>query len=112
QGLRVAVARHPAAIGEDCAKADILITEARAPRGCTRPMAVIDRWTLRREGTHAIYLEREGEGAARIARIETVMQQRGARPWSEPARAGSQRRFTPPAKPRAGKQPTALIGKR
>lgn len=84
-GLRVAVARHPAAIAEDCAKADIVVTEPRPPRGCTAPMAVIDRGTLRRAGTHAIYLERDGEGKARIAHIETVVDRRGLRPWSEQA---------------------------
>lgn len=82
-GLRVAVARHPAAIGEDCAKADIVITGPRPPPGCTAPRAVIDRWTLRREGTHAIYLARDADGNARVARIETVAGQRGARPWTE-----------------------------
>jgi competence protein ComEC len=83
KGLRVAVTRHPAAIAEDCTKSEIVITEPRPPRGCTVPLAVIDRWTLRRDGTHAIYLEQdEGSRKARIARIETVAATRGTRPWT------------------------------
>lgn len=89
KGLRIAVARHPAAIAEDCAKSEIVITEPRSPRGCDKPLIVLDRWTLRRDGTHAIYLEQdEGGGKARISRIETVAATRGTRPWtgSEPSR--------------------------
>src|SRR5690606_36320541 len=44
---------------------------------------VIDRWTLRRDGTHAIYLEKDAvSGETRIARIETVAGNRGQRPWT------------------------------
>jgi competence protein ComEC len=83
KGLRVAVARHPAAVAEDCVKSEIVITEARPPRGCTSPLIVLDRWTLRRDGTHAIYLEQdEGSGKARITRIETVAATCGTRPWT------------------------------
>lgn len=83
RGVRVAVARHPAATAEDCAEADILIGGPRRPRGCARPLAVIDRAALRREGTHALYLDREtGSGAVRVSRVETVAGSRGARPWN------------------------------
>lgn len=86
KGLRVAVTRHPAALAEDCAKSDIVIAQMRTPRGCTAPMAVVDRWTLRRDGTHAIYLDKDApRGKARIARIETVAAARGQRPWTERA---------------------------
>lgn len=83
QGLRVAVARHPAATAEDCANADILIGGPPRPRGCNHPLAVIDGVRLRRDGAHAIYLGRDEEkGAVRIFRTETVADARGARPWS------------------------------
>jgi len=84
KGLRIAVARHPSAIAEDCARSEILITQQRPPRDCTAPLVVIDRATLRREGTHALYLATDQTtGATRIARIETVAGQRGTRPWTE-----------------------------
>lgn len=87
QGLGVAVTRHPSAAAEDCLRSEIVVTEPRPPRGCTKPLAVIDRWSLRRDGTHAIYLETdEMSGKPRIARIETVAGRRGVRPWSEPPR--------------------------
>jgi competence protein ComEC len=83
KGLRVAIARHPAAIAEDCTKSEIVITEPRPPRGCTAPLVVLNRWTLRHDGTHAIYLEQDDAGGkARIARIETVAETRGRRPWT------------------------------
>jgi competence protein ComEC len=83
KGLRVAVARHPSAIVEDCAKSDIVITEPRPPTGCTTPLIVIDRTSLLRQGTHALYLA-QGEGGAKgsISRIETVASRRGDRPWT------------------------------
>jgi competence protein ComEC len=82
-GLRVAVARHSAAIAEDCKKSQIVITEHRPPADCARPKIVIDRTRLLREGTHALYLTKdEGDADARIARIETVASRRGERPWS------------------------------
>ena len=84
KGLRVAVQRHPAAVAEDCVKSDILIGLARRPNDCTAPLAVIDRWTLRREGTHAFYLEAGADtGKGRIVRVETVARYRGQRPWTE-----------------------------
>lgn len=86
KGMRIAVSRHPAAIADDCAKSDIVIAERSVPRGCTAPRLVLDRWSIRREGTHAIYLERNAaEGKARIARIETVAASRGHRPWTKRA---------------------------
>lgn len=71
----VAVSRHPAALRDDCARADILVLDIPQPKGCDLPPTVIDFWALRRLGTHAVYL---GEGV----RIETVAQYRGDRPWS------------------------------
>ena len=90
KGLSVAIARHPAATAEDCASADILIGGPRRPRGCDRPLAVLDRAALRRDGAHAIYVNAtsEGDDAARIVRTETVAARRGVRPWTErPERA-------------------------
>ncbi|MBX9861315.1 MAG: competence protein ComEC family protein [Hyphomicrobium sp.] len=84
RGLRIAVARHASATDEDCRNADILIGGPRRPKGCTRPRAVLDRWALRDDGTHAIFLAKPSDdNAAQIARIESVTQRRGARPWTE-----------------------------
>jgi len=84
KGIRVAVARHPAAVADDCRAADILITTAPRPRDCAGPRLVIDRWALRDEGTHALYLETDPAGGeTRIARIETVARSRGTRPWTQ-----------------------------
>ncbi len=83
-GLRIAVAQHASATDEDCRNADILIGGPRRPRGCTRPLAVLDRWSLRDDGTHAIFLAKDPDASrARIVRVESVTQRRGARPWTE-----------------------------
>lgn len=73
---KIAMTRHPSALRDDCRRADILILDIPRPAGCAQPQTVIDFWALRRLGTHAVYLS--GDGAARI---ETVAQHRGERPW-------------------------------
>lgn len=72
----IAVVRHPAALRDDCVRADILILDIPRPKGCDGPGTVIDFFGLRRNGTHAVYLSDDA------VRIETVAQYRGARPWS------------------------------
>ncbi|MGE0856429.1 MAG: ComEC/Rec2 family competence protein [Hyphomicrobiaceae bacterium] len=79
KGKRVAVARHPAALADDCAKADVLVLDVPAPRVCPRPGAVVDFIAVRTQGTHAVFVEPSG-----ALHIETVAGQRGLRPWSPP----------------------------
>ena len=75
----MAVARHPAAIGEDCQRDGILVLPLPRPRVCTRPRLVLDFFTLRTGGTHAVHV---GPGAE--MRVATVAEERGDRPWSRP----------------------------
>ncbi len=100
-GLRVAVSRHPSALIEDCVKSEIVISGPPRPAGCTRPLLVLDRAALKRDGTHAIYLEvPTKDAAARIAKMETVASLRGDRPWtarSDQARAQRVRSYPPPS---------------
>jgi competence protein ComEC len=77
KGTLVAVARHPSAFADDCAKARIVLASVAAPDGCAGPAAVIDFPALRRGGTHALYLDEAG-----VIRTETVAAARGDRPWS------------------------------
>lgn len=79
RGLRIAVSRHPAAVPDDCGEAAILVLSTAAPRGCTRPQAVVDFFAARTAGTHAVYIE-----GPRQLRIETAAAMRGNRPWSMP----------------------------
>ena len=74
QGRTVALARLPDSLTEDCAAADVVITTDSA-RGC-RATLVIDRWRLRREGAHALYVS-----VSRV-RAESVRDVRGDRPWT------------------------------
>jgi competence protein ComEC len=73
----LAVVRHPSALRDDCARADILVLDIPRPRGCEAPVTVIDFPALRRLGTHALYFDSDD-----AVRIETVAQYRGNRPWS------------------------------
>jgi competence protein ComEC len=77
KGVTVAVARHPAALRDDCQRAKILIASFANPHGCNGPTVLIDFFAVRRGGTHAIYIEEDGH-----IRVETVAQMRGDRPWS------------------------------
>ena len=73
---RVSFARHPAALADDCRKADILVITFPKPAGCQPRGPVIDFFTARDEGTHAIEITGED------IRVVTVAAMRGDRPWS------------------------------
>jgi competence protein ComEC len=102
-GRLVAVSRHPAALADDCRRADLLILAFPVPRGCERAQPTIDFFSMRKAGTHAVHLD-GGE-----FKITSVAASRGDRPWSrppapagaeEPRRASAYSRlpaFAPPA---------------
>lgn len=90
KGARVAVARHPAAIVDDCAAARIVVLNEPRPKHCDTSASsggaattVIDFFDVWREGTHALYIEPgdAGQTESRI-RIDTVAAHRGDRPWA------------------------------
>ncbi|MBN34152.1 MAG: hypothetical protein CMM46_05125 [Rhodospirillaceae bacterium] len=72
----VSIALGTAALSDDCGVADLLISLVSIRRECPAPQGLIDRFDLWRFGTHAIRFDNGS------ARIETVQQQRGERPWS------------------------------
>ncbi len=75
-GRVAALVRDQAAVVEECARADVVVSFVPIRRGCRAPAAVIDRFALWRNGAHAIWLQR---GAAPL--IEHVAARRGERPW-------------------------------
>ena len=76
QGDRtIAFVRDPRALSEDCGRADLVISTVPVWDLCPSPEAVVDRFDLWRGGAHALWLEPDG------ARVETVAEARGARPW-------------------------------
>jgi competence protein ComEC len=74
-GAVIAIAVTPRAAMEDCGKVDVLISKEPIKRQC-RKGQVIDKWDLRRDGTHAIYAD------GNTITIKTVAQTRGQRPWT------------------------------
>jgi competence protein ComEC len=78
-GRLVALALRPEALGDDCARAALLVTARPAPPSCPSPVMSADR--LRRQG--AIALRRTSNGFA----LEAVRPRGVDRPWS-PAPAG------------------------
>ncbi len=78
KGKVVAVPKHPAALADDCARADILILRWPRDAACAVKGIAIDFFDVRRHGAHALYVD----GGA--VTIRTVAQQRGARPWTGP----------------------------
>lgn len=105
----IAVARHPAALADDCARARILVLSFPRPRGCQPPGTVVDFFAVRGKGTHAIYL------SGSDVRIVTVSDVRGLRPWSrqpERQRGPAQRPFAGQSRSRVGAlgAPTELLG--
>lgn len=77
KGRMIAVARHPAALGDDCRRADVLIIPFPKPRGCNPPGLVIDKLAVRSRGTHTIRLDGSSFN------VTTVGDVRGDRPWSK-----------------------------
>lgn len=85
-GRSVAFTRAPEALGEDCWRSDVLITDVvmspTALAGCRATTHLITAEDLKRLGTHAIWLS-GGENGGKYApiRVQTVNGQRGDRPW-------------------------------
>lgn len=79
KGVTISIAKHPAALADDCAHAAILILDVPRPRWCSGPLAVIDVFALKIGGAHAVYID----GPGRV-RVVTARDQRGTRPWSMP----------------------------
>jgi competence protein ComEC len=76
KGKLVAVSRHPAALADDCRRADLLILAFPVPRGCERTSPTIDFFAARQGGTHTVRID-GGE-----YKISSVAASRGDRPWS------------------------------
>jgi competence protein ComEC len=106
----VAVARHPAALADDCARARILVMSFPRPRGCQPAGTVVDFFAVRGKGTHAIYI------TGSDVRITTVADVRGHRPWTlRPERLRAPRRHPFPSSGRSDvgvfAAPRALLGR-
>jgi len=76
-GRVIALALRPGALIEDCARADVVLSAVPLRRECTGPVMVIDRFDVLNEGGMSVTFT-GGE-----ARVETVAQGRGERPWSQ-----------------------------
>jgi competence protein ComEC len=76
KGKTVAFVRHPAALAEECSRADIVVAQIPLHRRCPKARVTVDRIDLWADGAHALYLDGQS------IRVETVAQHRGARPWS------------------------------
>jgi competence protein ComEC len=74
---RIAFALSVQALADDCRRATVLISAAPVRRACPNPKLMIDRFTLWRNGAHAIWLTSSGP----VAR--SVRDARGVRPWAK-----------------------------
>jgi len=74
----VAFIRAPDAIEKHCQTADILVAKAaiKLPPNCRKKTTVIDRWALRDNGAHIVYI------APDALRVVNVRDTRGTRPWT------------------------------
>ncbi|MBN9280465.1 MAG: hypothetical protein J0I57_22955, partial [Hyphomicrobium sp.] len=97
---RLAASRHPAALRDDCERADILVLRQHRPAECAASALVIDAAALRREGAHALTFR----GTEIV--VTTVAGQHGRRPWSvEPSARPPQRPRLPRRAPPAERRP-------
>jgi len=87
RGQVVALVSRAEALADDCAGATVVVSQVPAPRSCRGPLAVIDRWSLWRDGAHAIWLSPDG------VRVESARGVAGDRPWvKKPELAARERR--------------------
>ena len=96
RGLTIAVQRHPAATQDDCRRAVLIVAPTRRTLGCADAALIIDRAGLAGAGAYAISLgtavttpgpagsPANSRPASPIARISTVAESRGRRPWTGP----------------------------
>jgi competence protein ComEC len=77
-GVVIASALRPSALGEDCATANIVISASPTRGLCGFPKLVIDRFDVARNGAYAIWFNNAQP------QIETVRDIRGERPWNPP----------------------------
>ena len=114
KGATIAIARHPAAVADDCLNADILILDAPKPADCAIPSTVIDVFDRWRNGAYALYLDQVADSPQPRVRLETVAAHRGARPWSLLPQRSKAARGSGTAKgasgSRAGTLPVPRIG--
>ena len=74
-GRVVALSLRAAALAEDCARADIIVSAVPIRRACKGPDLVLDRFDALKNGATSVTLGKE-------LRVETVAAERGKRPWS------------------------------
>ena len=82
KGAVIAIARHPAAVTDDCGNADVLMLDIPKPADCAVPVTVIDVFDRWRNGAYALYLDQNEASPQPHIRVETVAAHRGDRPWS------------------------------
>lgn len=91
RGEIVAFTTERAALIDDCRTAGIVVSAVPVPgRRCPSAKLLIDRFDLWRNGTHAIWIEKDG------VRIESVNGVRGDRPWVIQPGLGRSRTRTAP----------------
>jgi len=76
RGYEISFVTDRGALMDDCRSASIVVSAVPVPgRRCPSARVLIDRYDLWRNGTHAIWLEKDG------VRVESVNGARGMRPW-------------------------------
>jgi len=85
KGLTVAFIRHPAAIAEECARADVVVSQIPVRGPCANARVIVDSGDLSREGAHALFLSGDSIRKLTAARL------RGDRPWVRPAPSPAER---------------------
>lgn len=70
------------ALVEDCAQADLVITDMYAPRGCTAPR-ILDRGLLDARGAHAIFIDETADALSARTRLVSACDVTGDRPWTQ-----------------------------
>ena len=74
-GRTIAAVQRMDALGEDCGRADIVLSAVPTRGACIGPKLVIDRFDVARNGAYAVWL-------GKVIGVEYAQADRGVRPWS------------------------------
>jgi competence protein ComEC len=86
-GKHISLVWHPAAIYEDCSKADLVVaTIPVGRRACGDSAYLVDRFDLWRNGNHVVFLNRDG------IVVSSIGEDGVRRPWSRYPREFNKRR--------------------
>lgn len=92
---RIAIVRHAGILKDECAWAEVIVASVPLRKTPCAAPDVVDRFDVWKDGAHAVFLDK-----TQAARIDSVAQYRGERPWVKPPEKRAHNSTITPPEPR------------